>query len=195
MESENTVTYFLFNDRKGTSRCSFILICSLTFFNFYSCFTYILPLLYPNTALSYFICPSFSFSFHTYFIATPPPIRLLFALLHLNILPYINKKTSSFQFYSSPSRAHLQSFQPAFPPLFLFNSPPFPLVYLLLNPIQNSFSTPPQSLCTKGMATLSCNSYDIAPQKQCNCHLKALLLERKSYPFAPQRLCPQPTRA
>ena len=137
MESENTVTYFLFNDRKGTSRCSFILIYSLTFFELY-------------------------FLFYLHFAPSLPQTR------HYPIL---------------------------FAPFFLFKSPPFPLVYLLLNPKQNSFSTPPQSLCNKGMATLSCNSYDIAPQKQCNCHLKALLLERNSYSFAPQRLCPQPTRA
>ena len=195
MEDKNTVNYFLFNDRKSTLRCSFILVCSLTFFELYSCFTYILPLLYPKHGTILFCLPPFSFSNHPYFIATPPSIRLLFALLHLNILPYINKKPSPFQFYSSPSRARLQSFQPSFPPPFLFKSPPFPLVYSHLNPNQNSFSTPPQSLCNKGMATLSCNSYDIAPQKQCNCHLKALPLERKSYSFAPQRLCPQPTRA
>ena len=125
MESENTVTYFLFNDRKGTSRCSFILICSLTFFELYSCFTYILPLLYPQYATILFCLPLFFLSFHTYFIATTPPIRLLFALLHLNILHYINKKTSPFQFYSSPSRARLQSFQPSFPPPFLSKLPPF----------------------------------------------------------------------
>ena len=189
MEDKNTVNYFLFNDRKGTLRCSFILSYSITFFEFYSCFTYILPLLYPKHGTILFYLLSLSFSNHPYFIATPPPIRLLFALLHLNILPYI-KKTSPFQFYPSPSRARLQSFQPSFPPLFLSKLPPFPLVYLLLNPNQNSSSTPPQSLCNKGMATLSCNSYDIAPQKQRNCHLKALLLERKSYSFAPQRLCP-----
>ena len=126
MKSENTVTYFLFNDRKSTLRCSFILICSLTFFKLYSCFTYILPLLYPKHGTILFCLPLFPFSFHPYFIATPPPIHLLFALLHLNILHYINKKTSPFQFYSSPSRERLQSFQPSFPPLFLFNSPPFP---------------------------------------------------------------------
>ena len=137
MEDKNTVNYFLFNDRKSTLRCSFILICSITFFEFYSCFTYILPLPYPKHGTILFCLPLF----------------------------------------------------------FLSKSPPFPLVYSHLNPNQNYFSTPPQSLCNKGIATLSCNSYDIAPQKQCNCHLKALLLERKSYSFAPQRLCPQPTRA
>ena len=126
MEDKNTVNYFLFNDRKSTSRCSFILICSLTFFEFYSCFTYILPLLYPKNGTILFCLLPLSFSNHPYFIATPPPIRLLFALLHLDTLPYIHKKTSPFQFYSSPSRAQLQSFQPSFPPLFLFNSPPFP---------------------------------------------------------------------
>ena len=166
MESENTVTYFLFNDRKSTLGCSFILICSLTFFELYSCFIYISPLLCPKYDTILFCLLPFSFSFHPYFIANPPPTRL-----------------------------HFQSFHPSFPSPFLFNSPPFPLVYLLLNPNQNSFSTPPPSLCNKGMATLSCNSYDIAPQKQCNYHLKALLLERKSYSFAPQRLYPQPTRA
>ena len=132
MEDKNTVTYFLFNDRKGTLRCSFILICSLTFFELYSCFTYILPLLYPQHGTILFCLPPFSFPNHLHslsFISFSIPIKIL-------------------------------------------------------------FSTPPQSLCCKGMATLSCNSYDIAPQKQCNCHLKALLLERKSYSFAPQRLCP-----
>ena len=140
--------------------------CSLTLFEFYSCFTCISPLLYPKYNTIPFYLHLFSFSFHSYFIANPPPTRL-----------------------------HLQSFQPAFPPLFLFKSPPFPLVYSHLNPNQNSFSTPPQSLCSKGMTPLSCNSYDIDPQKQCNCHLKALLLERKSYSFAPQRLCPRQTGA
>ena len=166
MESENTVTYFLFNDRKSTLGCSFILICSLTFFELYSCFIYISPLLYPkyNTILFYLL--SLSFSIHPYFIAIPP---------------HLEHGSNLFNLHS-----HL---------FFLSKSPPFPLVYLLLFLNKNSFSTPPQSLCSKGMATLSCNSYDIAPQKQCNCHLKALLLERKSYSFAPQRLCPQPTRA
>jgi len=166
LESENTVTYFLFNDRKSTLGCSFILICSLTFFELYSCFIYISPLLYPkyNTILFYLL--SLSFSIHPYFIAIPPHLVFIsiFFILHSRPLSLSN---------------HLH-FQPKFPHLFLNKRP---------------FSTPPQSLCSKGMATLSCNSYDIAPQKQCNCHLKALLLERKSYSFAPQRLCPQPTRA
>ena len=195
MEDKNTVNYFLFNDRKSTLRCSFILICSITFFEFYSCFTYILPLLYPKYGTILFCLPLFSFPFHPYFIATPSPIRLLFALLHLNILPYIYKKLLYFNFIPphlehGPNLFNLHSH-----PFSLSKSPPFPLVYSHLNPNQNYFSTPPQSLCSKGMATLSCNSYDIAPQKQCNYHLKALLLERKSYSFAPQRLYPQPTRA
>ena len=173
----------------------FYFSCSLTFFEFYSCFTYILPLLYPKNGTILFCLPLFFLFISHLFYSNASPYSSPFALLHLNILPYINKKTSPFQFYSSPSRLHLQSFQPSFPPLFLFNSPPFPLVYLLLNPNQNSFSTPPPSLCNKGMATLSCNSYDIAPQKQCNCHLKALLLERKSYSFAQQRLCSRQTGA
>lgn len=84
-------------------------------FLFYLHFTSSLP---QHGTIPFYLLP-FSFPFHPYFIATPPPIRLIFALLHLNILPYINKKTSPFQFYSSPSRAHLQSFQPSF-------SPPFP---------------------------------------------------------------------
>ena len=137
MEDENTVTYFLFNDRKGTSRCSFILVVLVLSLNCILVLLTFCPFSTPNTALSYFVCPPFSF----------------------------------------PN--HLHS----------------PLVYLLFNPNQNSFSTPPQSLCNKGMATLSFNSYDIAPQKQCNYHLKALLLERKSYSFAPQRLCPRQTGA
>ena len=96
MEDENTVNYFLFNDRKSTLRCSFILSCSHTLFEFYSCFICISPLLYPkyNTILFYLL--SLSFSNHPYFIATPPPIRL-----------------------------HIQSFHPSFPPSFLFKSPPF----------------------------------------------------------------------
>ena len=147
----------------------FYFSCSFTFFELYSCFICISPLLYlqHNTILFYLL--PFSFSFHPYFIAIPPPTRLLFALLHLNILHYINKKTSPFQFYSSPSRARLQSFHPSFSPLF-----PFPIISISLSfipisiPIKILFSTPPQSLCSKGMATLSCNSYDIAPQKQCH---------------------------
>ena len=97
MEDENTVNYFLFNDRKSTLRCSFILSCSHTLFEFYSCFICISPLLYPkyNTILFYLL--SLSFSNHPYFIATPPPIRL-----------------------------HIQSFHPSFPPSFLSQSPPFP---------------------------------------------------------------------
>ena len=145
----------------------FYFSCSFTFFELYSCFICISPLLYlqHNTILFYLL--PFSFSFHPYFIAIPPPTRL-----------------------------HLQSFHPSFSPLF-----PFPIISISLSfipisiPIKILFSTPPQFLCYKGMANLSCNSYDIAPQKQCNCHLKALLLERNSYSFAPQRLCPQPTRA
>ena len=97
----------------------FYFSCPLTFFELYSCFICISPLLYlQHNTIPFYLLP-FSFSFHPYFTANPPPIRLIFALLHLNILPYINKKTSPFQFYSSPSRAHLQSFQPSF-------SPPFP---------------------------------------------------------------------
>ena len=125
MEDKNTINYFLFNDRKGTLRCPFILSCSLTFFELYSCFTYILPLLYPKYGTILFYLLPFSFLFYPYFTAIPPPIRLHFALLHLNILPYINKKTSPFLFYSSPPRLHLQSFQPSFPPLFLSKLPPF----------------------------------------------------------------------
>ena len=98
------------------------MICSLTFFELYSCFTYILPLLYPKHGTILFYLIPFSFLFYPYFTAIPPPIRLLFALLHLNILPYINKKTSPFQFYPSPSRARLQSFQPSFSPLFSFSN-------------------------------------------------------------------------
>ena len=153
------------------------MVCSLTFFEFYSCFTYILPLLYPKHATILFCLLSLSFSNHPYFIATPPPIRLLFALLHLNILPYI-KKNFSISILSLPISSTAPIFSTFIPaPFSLSKSPPFPLVYSHLNPNQNYFSTPPQSLCSKGMATLSCNSYDIAPQKQYNCHLKALLLE------------------
>ena len=195
MESENTVTYFLFNDRKGTSRCSFILIYSLTFFELYFLFYLHFAPSLPQHGTILFYLLSLSFSSHPYFIATPPPIRLFFALLHLNILHYINKKLLHFNFIPPHLEHGSNLFTLHSHLFFLSQSPPFPLVYLLLNPKQNSFSTPPQSLCNKGMATLSCNSYDIAPQKQCNCHLKALLLERNSYSFAPQRLCPQPTRA
>lgn len=119
MEDKNTVNYFLFNDRKSTLRCSFILVCSLTFFELYFLFYLHFAPSLPQHGTILFYLLSLSFSSHPYFIATPPPIRLFFALLHLNILHYINKKTSPFQFYSSPSRAHLQSFQPSF-------SPPFP---------------------------------------------------------------------
>ena len=139
MEDKNTVTYFLFNDRKGTSRCSFILICSLTFFELYSCFTYILPLLYPNTALFYFICSLFPF---------------YFTLILQQFLPLLVSISNFFNLHSRPlSFSNHLHFQPTFPLLFLN---------------KKSFSTPPQSLCTKGMATLSCNNNDIAPQKQCN---------------------------
>ena len=100
----------------------FYFSCSHTFFQLYSCFICISPLLCPKYDTILFCLLPFSFLFYPYFIATPPPIRLHFALLHLNILPYINKKTSPFQFYSSPSRARLQSFQPSFSPLF-----PFPI--------------------------------------------------------------------
>ena len=96
------------------------MICSLAFFEFYSCFTYILPLLYPKHGTILFCLPLFFLFISSLFYSNSSPIRLLFALLHLNILPYINKKTSPFQFYSSPSRAQLQSFQPSFPPPFSF---------------------------------------------------------------------------
>lgn len=104
----------------------FYFSCSLTFFEFYSCFTYILPLLYPKNGTILFCLPLFFLFISHLFYSNASPYSSPFALLHLNILPYINKKTSPFQFYSSPSRLHLQSFQPSFPPLFLFNSPPFP---------------------------------------------------------------------
>jgi len=150
LEDKNTVTYFLFNDRKGTLRCSFILSCSLTFFEFYSCFTYILPLLYPKYGTILFCLSPFSFSNHPYFIATPPPIRFHFALLHLNILPYINKKTSPFQFYPSLSRARLQSFQPSFPPPFSFQITSFPLSFISFSiPIKNLFLHHLNPLATK----------------------------------------------
>ena len=191
MEDKNTVTYFLFNDRKGTSRCSFILICSLAFFEFYSCFTYILPLLYPKHGTILFCLPLFFLSISPLFYSNSSPYSSPFLssytlisslisikkLLHFNFIPpHLERSSNLFNLHSRP--------------FFLSKSPPFPLVYSHLNPNQNYFSTPPQSLCNKGMATLSCNSNDIAPQKQCNCHLKALLLERKSYSFAPQRLYP-----
>ena len=144
----------------------FYFSCSHTFFQLYSCFICISPLLCPKYDTILFCLLPFSFSFHPYFTAIPPHLEHGSNLFNLHSHPF---------FFS----IHLHS----------------PLVYLLLNPNKKSVSTPPQSLCNKGMATLSCNSYDIAPQKQCNCHLKALLLERKSYSFAPQRLCPQPTRA
>lgn len=168
MEAKNTVNYFLFNDKKGTLRCSFILICSLTFFELYSCFTYILPLLYPKHGTILFCLPLFSLSFHTYFIATPPPIRVLFALLHLNILPYINKKILHFNFIPPHLEHGSNLFNLHSRPLSFSNHLHFPLVYSHLYPNQNYFSTPPQSLYSKGMATLSCNSYDIAPPKQCH---------------------------
>ena len=135
MEDKNTVTYFLFNDRKGTLRCSFILSCSLTFFEFYSCFTYILPLLYPKYGTILFCLSPFSFSNHPYFIATPPPIRLHFALLHLNILPYI-KKNFSISILSLP----ISSTAPIFSP---FISVPFPFqITSIFSPLfPFSFST------------------------------------------------------
>ena len=134
MEDKNAVIYFLFNDRKSTLRCSFILVCSLTFFELYSCFTYILPLLYPKHGTILFYLLPFSFLFYPYFIATPPHLASISNLfiLHSRPLSFSN---------------HLY-FQPNFPHLFLNKRP---------------FSTPPQSLCTKGMAILSCNSNDIAP--------------------------------
>ena len=195
MESENTVTYFLFNDRKGTSRCSFILIYSLTFFELYFLFYLHFAPSLPQHGTILFYLLSLSFSNHPYFIATPPPIRLHFALLHLNILPYINKNPLYFNFIPPHLEHDSNLFNLHSRPLSFPNYLHFPPVSLLLFLNKNSFSTPPQSLCSKGMAALSCNSYDIAPQKQCNCHLKALLLERKSYSFAPQRLCPRQTGA
>ena len=119
MEDKNTVNYFLFNDRKGTLRCSFILSYSITFFEFYSCFTYILPLLYPKHGTILFYLLSLSFSNHPYFIATPPPIRLLFALLHLNILPYI-KKNFSISILSLPISSTAPIFSTFIPAPFPF---------------------------------------------------------------------------
>ena len=196
MESENTVTYFLFNDRKSTLGCSFILICSLTFFELYSCFIYISPLLYPKYNTIPFYLLSLSFSNHPYFTANPPPIRLHFTLLHLNILPYINKKTFAISILFLPYSSSSPIFSTFILTSFSFSNHLHPLSFIPISiPIKILFSTPPQSLCSKGMATLSCNSNDIASQKQCNCHLKALLLERKSYSFTPQRLCPRQTGA
>lgn len=173
----------------------FYFSCPLTFFELYSCFICILPFSTPTRHYSILFALSFLFISSLFYSNSSPYSSPFFALLHLNILPYINKKLLHFNFIPPHLEHGSNLFNLHSHPFFLSKSPPFPLVYSHLNPNQNYFSTPPQSLCSKGMATLSCNSYDIAPQKQCNCHLKALLLERKSYSFAPQRLCPQPTRA
>ena len=117
------------------------MVCSLTFFEFYSCFTYILPLLYPKHGTILFCLPLFFLSFHTYFIATPPPIRLLFALLHLNILPYINKKFLHFNFIPPHLEHGSNLFNLHSHLFFLSKPPPFPLVSLLLFLNKNSFST------------------------------------------------------
>ena len=111
------------------------MVCSLTFFEFYSCFTYILLLLYPKHGTILFCLPLFPFSFHTYFIATPPPIRLLFALLHLNILPYINKNFSiSILFLPISSTAPI--FSTFIPAPF-----PFQITSIFLPFLSFSFST------------------------------------------------------
>ena len=149
MEDKNTVTYFLFNDREGTSRCSFILVALLLYSNSILVLLTFCPLLYPKHGTILFYLLSLSFSNHPYFIATPPPIRLLFALLHLNILPYI-KKNFSISILSLPISSTAPIFSTFIPaPFFFSNHLLSPLVYLLLNPNQKSFSTPPQSPCTK----------------------------------------------
>ena len=110
--------------------------CSITFFEFYSCFTYILPLLYPKHGTILFCLPLFPFSFHTYFIATPPPIRLLFALLHLNILPYINKKNFSISILFLPISSTAPIFSTFIPAPF-----PFQITSIFLPFLSFSFST------------------------------------------------------
>ena len=146
----------------------FYFSCSLTFFEFYSCFTYILPLLYPKNGTILFCLPLFFLFIPPLFYSNSSPIRLLFALLHLNILPYINKKLFHFNFIPPHLEHGSNLFNLHSRPLSFPNYLHFPPVSLLLFLNKNSFSTPPQSLCSKGMETLSCNSYDIAPQKQCN---------------------------
>ena len=168
MEDENTVTYFLFNDRKSTLRCSFILSYSHTFFELYSCFICISPLLYlQHNTIPFYLLP---FSFHfililqqllPLFVSFLPSYILIFSLisikklLHFNFIPpHLEHGSNLFNLHSRP--------------LSLSNYLHFPPVSLLLFLNKNSFATPPQSLCTKGMVTLSCKSNDIAPQKQCN---------------------------
>ena len=139
MEDKNAVNYFLFNDRKSTLRCSFILVALILSLNYILALFAFLPFSISNTALSYFICSLFPFHF---------------TLILQQFLPLLVTISNLFILHSRPLffSNHLH-FQPTFPLLF---------------PNQNSFSTPPQSLCNKGMATLSFNSNDIAPQKQCN---------------------------
>ena len=139
MEDKNAIDYFLFNDRKSTLRCSFILVALLLSLNCILALFAFRPFSISNTTLSHFICSLFSFHF---------------ILILQQILPLLVFISNLFILHSLP--------------LSFSNHLHFPPVSLLLNPNQNSFATPLQSLCTRGMATLSCNSYDIAPQKQCN---------------------------
>ena len=139
MEDKNAVNYFLFNDRKSTLRCSFILVVLVLSLNCILVLLAFCPFSTPNTALSYFVCPLFPF--HS-------------TLILQQFLPLLVSISNLFILHSRPlSFSNHLYFQPNFPHLFLN---------------KKSFSTPPQSLCTKGMATLSCNNNDIAPQKQCN---------------------------
>ena len=175
MESENTVTYFLFNDRKGTSRCSFILIYSLTFFELYFLFYLHFAPSLPQHGTILFYLLSLSFSNHPYFIATPPPIRLFFALLHLNILHYINKKTSPFQFYSSPYSSPSPIFSTFIPAPFPFQitsifSPLFPFSFstknLFLHPL-NPFAPKAWQLYRAITMILPHKSSAIISKKHC----------------------------
>ena len=139
MEDNPTVNYFLFNDRKSTLRCSFILVALLLYSNSILVLLAFHLFSTPNTTLSHFKYSLFLFHF---------------TLILQQFLPLLFFISNLFILHSRP--------------LFFSNHLQFHLVYPLLFLNKKSFSTPPQPLCVKGMATLSCNSNDIAPQKQCN---------------------------
>lgn len=76
MEDKNAVIYFLFNDRKSTLRCSFILVALILSFNCILVLFAFRPFSVPNTTLSYFVCSLFPFHFILIlqqFLPTSPP--------------------------------------------------------------------------------------------------------------------------
>lgn len=117
MEDKNAVNYFLFNDRKSTLRCSFILVVLVLSLNCILVFLAFCPFSTPNTTLSHFNCTSFPF--HS-------------TLILQQFLPLLVSISNLFNLHSRPFSFQITSiFSPTFPfsfstkNLFLHHLKPF----------------------------------------------------------------------